>query len=644
MRINNKNTDRKIVSQYYYFIDDTKNKKFNLIQFFSPYQLTSESSYEANDGLYMIQAEINIDLIKVQMARLVEEHKGYFTYQFIEKNKITDKISVNLTPFQSGNNGFYQASIDTDLFNIRFTLDKKYFDNDLSNILIKLLFLNLILLILSYAIIVQIIDQQIIFPITTLAKSIKKVEASLAVDLKPLNTHDEVSDLNESYISLINKINNLANNDPLTGLSNRGSFNETLSSMLAINKENETYIALFFIDLDDFKYVNDTFGHDTGDSLLIVFSQRLKAILRADDRLSTGKEIKSVARLGGDEFVVLINELPSIDAIESIGKRICTLFDDGFTIANDTFNVHASIGIAYSNDPINNGERLLNRADKAMYLAKRQGKNNYKLFTAEIADKMRNEKIIERQLIDALNNHKLCLVFMPTYTATTLTLKGYEVLLRCPTLSDIGIGPETFITIAEKTDLILRIDLWVAENALMRLKELIKKTGFSGFFEINVSSKSLRNEQFYIHLKALIDNYKVNVKQIELEITETCLMPDDKKAIASLKQLKSLGVRIAIDDFGTGYTSFSQLVNYPLDTLKIDRSFVQDLGDTPVGKKPTLDIIDELAKVYQLAVIVEGIETKMDLDHVKMLGCDMVQGFYFSIPYAWNEVLDECTN
>jgi len=645
-KISNTAAEELKIAQYYYFIDDspgkTKHKKFNIIQFFSPYLLTSKQFYNKNDGIYLLQAEVNIDFIEQEINHLVAEHHGYLQYKLIVKKSITDEIALANSPFELKSNGFYQGSFGSALLEIVFTLDKHYFNEDLNTILIRLLLLNIAIITLSYLLLVWLIEQQIIFPITALAKSIKEVEASLVVDLKPLTSNDEVSDLNESYISLINKINILANNDPLTGLSNRGSFNEKLSSIIASHQNSETYIALFFIDLDNFKYVNDTFGHDTGDQLLVVFSQRLKQTLRSEDRFIHSDMIDSIARLGGDEFVILMNGLPSVDAIESIGQRICDLFQNGFTIGHNKFDVHASIGIAYSNDAISDADILLNQADNAMYLAKRDGKNTVKLFSSEIKDKMHKEKMIETELVKALINNSLFLLFMPAYSATSLELKGYETLVRCPALIDMGIGPDIFIPISEKTDLILSIDLWVAEHALIKLEEMVKKTGFTGFFSINISSKSLRNDQFYTHLKELFATYHIDAKQIELEITETCLLPDDHRAIVSLKQLKSLGIRIALDDFGTGYTSFSQLVNYPLDTLKIDRSFVKNLHLTPVGKKPTLDIIFELAKVYQLEVIVEGIETEADFEHIKKLGCDIVQGFYFTMPRRWDEVISGC--
>ncbi|WP_415229016.1 putative bifunctional diguanylate cyclase/phosphodiesterase [Psychromonas sp.] len=633
------------ISQYHFFLDSpylNQIPSLYILQAFSHYQLYSKSFYDSNDDIYVAQAKLDSNFFKKEIKALVEQHHGYLNYQFIDKKSSVDKLSFSSTPFQINENGSYQGSFKSALFDIILTLNKNYFAEQLNNILIKFLLLNLILITLSYWLLIWLIDQQIILPITKLAKSVKAVEASLVVELTPLTSKDEVADLNESYMSLIHKINDQANNDSLTGLANRGSFNEKLASVQNVRQKNQTYVALFFIDLDNFKYVNDNFGHDTGDRLLIAFSQRLKKTLRVEDKFISGDMINSIARLGGDEFVILMNGLPSIEAIESIGKRISNIFYDGFSLGEDKFDVHASIGIAYSNDLKKNGETLLTQADDAMYLAKRAGKNNYKLFSDEIKEKMLFEKNIEIELINAYSDDQFSLVFMPCYSAETLALKGYEVLLRCPILKDAGIGPDIFIPIAENSDIILAIDLWVAEETVNRLAEVIQKNGFTGFFSFNVSSKSLRNDKFYTILKKILASSDINPKQLELEITETCLMPDDHQAVASLNQLKSLGIRIAIDDFGTGYTSFGQILNYPLDTLKIDRSFVTNLRITPAGKKPTLDIIFELAKAYQLNVIVEGVEMQADFEHVKTLGCDIVQGFYFSKPRTWTEVLKQC--
>ncbi|WP_019614333.1 EAL domain-containing protein [Psychromonas ossibalaenae] len=628
--------------QYYYFIETDSEQKFssmNIIEIFSPFYLTSKPTYNKNDELYLIQSEINVDFVKEEIQRIISEHQGYMSFTFNDKNSIANNISVSGTPLIN-NNGLYESTFETELFDIRFILDERYFDDILWGIILKLSLLNIILIVACSLILLMMIDKQIILPITNLAKSIKQVELSGDMKLQPLTTKDEVADLNESYISFIDKINNLASNDALTGLSNRGSFNKKLSLVNNRPADNKSYLALFFIDLDNFKHVNDTFGHDAGDQLLIAFSQRLKKTVRSEDKFITSDTINSIARLGGDEFVILINGLPSLDVIENIAKRVCALFNNGFVIDNNVFDVHASIGIAYSNTNKDSGEALLNQADSAMYMAKRDGKNTYKVYSSDIEAVIEHDKKIEKEIIDALANNELFFVFMPAYSAANLKLQGYELLLRCPGLSRMNIGPDIFIPITEKTDLIIKIDLWVAEHAVIKLAEMTFTNQFSGFISLNISSRSLKNDLLYTHLQMLIEQHNINPEQLELEITETCLMPDDNKAIASLTKLKSLGLKIALDDFGTGYTSFNQLNNYPLDTLKIDRSFIKTLNQTPAGKKPTLDIIFELAKVYQLEVIVEGIETQDEFKHVRNLGCDIVQGFYFTQPLTWQSVIE----
>ncbi|MCW8996753.1 MAG: EAL domain-containing protein [Psychromonas sp.] len=607
-----------------------------MVEVFSPYQLASDPLYYKNEDLYFVQAQLNPDFLIKDLHQLVDEYQGYLQYDFIDKNIISDAMIITTSPFRYDIDGFYKGGLETSLSKIVIKLDKNYFREQLHYFLFNLLALNLILIVSAYLMLSRIIDKQIIIPITSLAQSIKDIDVSSVIELKALDSNDEVADLNNSYSSLIDRINILANNDPLTGLANRGNFNKQLASLANSAKKVTTYTALFFIDLDNFKYVNDNFGHDTGDRLLVVFSQRLKHTLRSDELC-----IDSIARLGGDEFVILLKELPSLEAVNSIGQRICNLFKDGFSVDGNKFDVHASIGISYSNSNFSDGEKLLNQADNAMYLAKREGKNRFKLFSAELEEKMRKEKMIERALYLAQDRDELLLQFMPVYAASSLELRGYEVLLRCPALTKLHIGPDVFIPIAEKTDLILTIDLWVIEHALMYLNKLIRKNDFKGFFSINISSKSLRNTKFYPHFKKMLKKHEIPALQVELEVTETCLLPDDDKAIASFNQLKSLGIRLALDDFGTGYTSFSQLVNYPVDTLKIDRSFVANLHATPAGKKPTLDIIFELACAYQLEVIVEGIETETDFEYIKQLGCDLVQGYYLSKPRPWAEVIND---
>lgn len=641
-------TQDKKLAPYYYFIDLATNKtnfSFYIIKVFSPYQLTSKAFYDKSDDIYLVQAEINSNTYENALMEMAKKHNGFLTYQFINNSNVISELSLSSSPFKMNKSGAYEGHLNSPLFDTVFTLDKKHFDEEFNKLISKILLINLILISLSYFIIVSIIDKQIIHPITNLAKSIKAIDVSSTKNLVPLNSKDEVADLNASYIAMLTKINDLAKNDPLTGLSNRGCFNTTLLSTVEKTSEDGSYIALFFIDLDNFKQVNDTFGHAMGDQLLIVFSQRLKKTLRKNVRSEDGttkpEMINSIARLGGDEFVILINNLPSIAAIESIGQRICDLFKNGFCINENVFDVHASIGISYTDKKLNNAEELLNQADDAMYLAKNEGKNKFKLFSSSLVEEQKNEKQIECALNHAQINDDLFFVYHPIFNASTRELKGYELLLRCPELMKRGIGPDIFIPIAEKSELILTLDLWVVEQAFIKLDELIKEINFTGVLSINVSPKSMRNKIYHEIVSGLIEHYPINLKQIELEITETCLLPNDKQAINSLNQLKSLGLLLALDDFGTGYTSFRQLIEYPLDKLKIDRSFVQELSKTELGKKPALDLIFELAKIYHLEVVIQGIESESNLQHALAIGCDTVQGHYLSNNKTWQDIMSE---
>lgn len=638
-----KNSDE-MFSQYYFFINPPSPKKpysYYVLQVFSPYYLASTEKYKADQDLYLVQVEVNSATTIENINTLIEEYRGFLSLSFEANPTFSNSFTLNEVDTTIDENAFIKSVIETEVLKLSLTLDPAYFDEDLVNIKRNLLSINLLAIFFSSSMLLLLINRQIINPITSLARSIKSANISNKVTLQRLAKNDEVAELNNSYISLINRIHDLANNDPLTGLSNRIRFTNNLEKALIENQNSNEFLALFYIDLDNFKYVNDSFGHDAGDRLLVLFSEHLKSCVRSADRQKNIKKLQDVARLGGDEFVVLLTDMPNIKSIESVAQRITELFINGFDVDGFHYDVHASIGVTYTKNENIDASQIFHEADAAMYATKRSGKNGYQFFSAELEKSLQHDNQIEILIKDALQQDDFYLVYMPAFESKTLSLKGYEVLLRSSTLIEKGIGPDKFIPIAERTELITKIDLWVVEQSFKKLKQLITEQDYQGFFSINVSSKELSNDRFYKALKDLIKQYQIPVQQIELEITETCLMPDDDKAIDSLNLLKSLGVKLAIDDFGTGFTAFSQIVNYPLDTLKIDRSFVQQIKTTKHNKKPAIDIIFDLAKAYQLDVIVEGVETIEELEHIRMLGCHMVQGYYFTKPQKWEELIEE---
>jgi EAL domain-containing protein (putative c-di-GMP-specific phosphodiesterase class I) len=267
-----------------------------------------------------------------------------------------------------------------------------------------------------------------------------------------------------------------------------------------------------------------------------------------------------------------------------------------------------------------------------MYEAKRNGRNRFEFYSEEIAKKLRERHHISENLKLALQQNLFSLVYMPLYDCETLEVVGIEVLLRYEKLILEGIGPDLFIPVAEKTNLIKEIDLWVIENSIIDLIELQSKDNFKGKLCINISGVELQNELFPTQVRALFEKYHVVPSTIEFEITETAFVLNSEKSIVILEELRNLGVSLALDDFGTGYTAFSQLIHYPADCLKIDRSFVDALFSNSAPLNKMVPIIKSLAELYELRVVAEGVETKEQLEYLQSIGCDWVQGYFLSRP------------
>ncbi len=428
--------------------------------------------------------------------------------------------------------------------------------------------------------------------------------------------------------------------DSLTGLPNRWSFITNFKRILQRASKDNQRVGLLYIDLDNFKQVNDNFGHEIADQLLCIFSEKLREVIRPTD-LIVNQNINELARLAGDEFVVVLNDLDSTISAGIIAKRILAIFDNGLDVAGITHSVYASIGIAtFPEDATQPGD-LLHYADLTMYEAKRNGKNRFEFYTEEIANKLREHHHIEESLKLALQQNLFSLVYMPLYDCVTLEVVGIEVLLRCENLMTEGIGPDLFIPVAEKTSLIKEIDLWVIENSVIDLIELQSKDNFKGKFCINISGVELQNEHFATQVRALFEKYQVVPSTIEFEITETAFVLNSEKSIVILEDLRNLGVSLALDDFGTGYTAFSQLIHYPADCLKIDRSFVDALFSDKVPLNKMVPIIKSLAELYELRVVAEGVETKEQLEYLQNIGCDWVQGYFLSRPLPLHDLKKE---
>lgn len=491
----------------------------------------------------------------------------------------------------------------------------------------------------------RMIKRQIIHPIETLNAQVQKAIEGNSKALNTIASDDEVSALNNNYVKLFDDLDSLARRDTLTGLANRNVFNSSLLRAIDSSSKYDTLCALYYIDLDNFKYVNDGFGHYVGDRVLVEFSRRLIACLREEDIIVRPSLYSDVARLAGDEFALVLPHIQNIDAISNVGKRLVGICENGINVDGVVHDIHVSVGIAVAPNDATDSDTLMKCADLAVSHVKKTGKNGFHFYSDKIAEELRCHSQIELAISDTLKHDDFYLVFMPIYSTTTGEMTSIECLIRANNELLLNYGPEHYIPIAEASSLIKFIDLWVIKTALSHFQWLLEHTNYQGKIAINFSSWQLKNDDFAPTISALIKSYNVPTERIELEITETCLIPNDSRVLERLSELKDIGLNLSLDDFGTGYTAFSQLQHYPVDSLKIDRSFIQQIGGKQASQqRPLVDIILEIASLYNLTTIAEGIETRKQLQYVAHLGCDQVQGYLLKKPIRWEELIDTLIN
>lgn len=414
----------------------------------------------------------------------------------------------------------------------------------------------------------------------------------------------------------------LAFHDALTGLPNRTLLNERIEHAISFAKREMSKMALLFIDLDNFKHINDTYGHDTGDEVLIKASQRLKGVIRESDTL---------ARIGGDEFVVMLESITDMLDVQLVIKSIMHHFDEPIEIHGENFSIKASIGVAFYPDDAHNSDLLVKNADTAMYKAKEDGKGTYRYYTTEMTTAILEQIYIEKALQEAINDEQFQLFYQPQIDIAEGRVSGVEALVRWKHTTKGLIMPDRFIEHAEKSKLIIPLGTFVLQSACHQLKAWHDSGIFRGKVSVNVSSIQLRHTNFVAVLEEAITESGCDPRYLELEMTESYLMRDATGCIEILKALKKLGVKISIDDFGTGYSSLSYLKRFPIDRIKVDRSFIQGIPDDK-GDKAITNAVIAMAESLDLAVVAEGVEKQEQLDYLKEHGCDTVQGFYFAKP------------
>jgi diguanylate cyclase (GGDEF)-like protein len=413
----------------------------------------------------------------------------------------------------------------------------------------------------------------------------------------------------------------LATHDPLTGLPNRTLILDRVEQMLVRSRRSQAPVAALFIDLDNFKGINDTLGHGAGDELLRAVCARLQGVVR---------DIDALGRLGGDEFVIVAEGM-SLDAgPELIAERLLEALNQPFELkgAENRLTVTASVGIA-TGDRVS-AEELLRDADIAMYRAKWSGKNRYVVFETGMQDAIQTRMEMEMDLRLAYENSEFYLVYQPTFDLQDMSPTGMEALIRWRSPARGIVHPDDFIPLLEETGLIVQVGAWVLQEAC-RQGAAWHEAGYEIGLAVNVSARQLDTDEFVAMVAEALRDSGFNPRALTLEITETTLMSNAEETAERLARAKELGVRIAIDDFGTGYSSLAYLQRFPVDALKIDRSFIARMGQDPEGETLIRTLV-QLGKSLSIETLAEGIEQSSELSLLREEHCDSGQGFLFARP------------
>ncbi len=418
------------------------------------------------------------------------------------------------------------------------------------------------------------------------------------------------------------RLQRLASHDPLTGVTSRNAFMQQLDGRIAVAQPGVDLLGVLEIDLDRLKHVNETLGHDTGDELLQAVALRLEACLSEGDLL---------ARLGSDEFAIAPIALRSPEGLVWYAQFLISAFSEPFVVRGRPIAVTPSIGISVWPEHGQDARHLINAADSAMYESKAEGRNTFRFYSHERYQAIRDGMELERRIRLAVERNEFLLVYQPRYSVVAGRVTGFEALLRWRHPERGLVAPNEFIKILEETGLVVPVGRWVLSEALAQVREW-RQRGFADVaVSVNVAQRQIREGTLHQFIAILLNELGLNGSALELEITESELMDDPDAAIAQLEDLHRLGLRVAIDDFGTGYSSLSYLRRLPIDILKIDKAFVNDLpGDADSGV--IIETILGMARTLKLKVVAEGVENEAQARFLCNLGVDEIQGYWFARP------------
>jgi len=570
-------------------VDDNKNNRFAFESILEELdcQLFEAASGEAALEL-IIEHEFALVLLDVQMPQM----DGFEVAKLLKKNKHTAKTAIIFVTAINKEQQYVRRGLEVGAIDYIFKpVDPVILRSKVSNAL----------------------EQY---------KQNKAMEKELAT--LSLTQHDLSKDNTE--------LTSLAKRDHLTGLYNRLSFKEILENTIKVARKSDILFALMFLDLDDFKPVNDQYGHDIGDALLKLVSHRISDVLRDSGGLSRRNDSGYLARLGGDEFAIILPTLPQAELAGKIAARVIDSLKEPFIINHHQIHVGVSIGIVIAQKNTSNSvKKLCPQADKAMYKAKQRGKHNYCYYTEAMEEAHQDYMVLEASLAKAIQNNEFHLVYQPIYDLKTQKTVAIEVLTRWqhPTLGEIL--PEKFIAIAENNNLMAELGQWIFNHGIESIASLPKTLRDTLWFCFNLSIKRFYKADFAETVTATINQYQIPATLLEFELKESALDLDDDMRTVLMQQLNSVGIKMSIDDFGTGDLSLKRLQALPLSSLKIDLPLTHSIGNNPEHEKMIISIID-VANTLRLRVIAEGIETETQLKFLQKNGCPYGQGFYFTKP------------
>ncbi len=484
-------------------------------------------------------------------------------------------------------------------------------------------------------------NRVIITPIKRLEESAKAIGRGDLKETISIDTKDEIGSLANSFNQMSenlqrsnDQISYLAYHDDLTGLPNRLMFHEYASQAVHTAKRNNQRLSIIYIDLDNFKRVNDTMGHKAGDTLLKKVSDRILGCLRESDYAArTDDEIDDIAaRIGGDEFLLLLHDIPDNFLPGKVAERIITALSQPVIITGNEFYVSASLGITIYPDDSTTAEDLIKHADMAMYHAKSVGKNNFQYFLESMNSSMLKRMKLENKLRNAIAENNLYLQYQPQIDTVTGKIYGVEALVRWHDPEEGMIAPDIFIPIAEETGLIIEIGEYVLKEACEQARHWHSINSNPITVSVNVSAIQFNKINMPELISKVLDQTGLDARYLDIEITESVIMEDIDRVSKTLNQIRSLGCAISLDDFGTGYSSLNYLRKFPIDILKIDRSFVSEIDPQNEDKGAIIVAIISMSHALNLEVIAEGIETQDQLDKMIEWKCDYIQGFLLHRP------------